>query len=217
MSCCSNSVEANLEDLNLRVRISENTHFCIPIVPVAGIVMLAMAMGQAKVAQLTDSTLPGAFSILVLVMCGWFSCVYGPCCSGRGLSRAALRSRWEQRFLFAWRLLFSTFTLVLIVDDHRRAPDDLSARLRLLPMLAPHLIIVYGSLGALHSAMPIPRDELIKLLAVQATMNLLRCLLVVKVTHEWELAIMGVYLGSGSSVLGYTLIRLAGWRIDRMR
>ena len=81
-------------DFNLDLRITAGRSYVrAPVVSAASMVLLAIAIGQARLSQVTGSILPGAFSILVVIICCWFFCVFGSCCRGRGLSIAALRGR----------------------------------------------------------------------------------------------------------------------------
>ena len=47
----------------------------------------------------------------------------------------------------------------------------------MLPTLAPLLILIYGGLGAVHGTLPLPHDESLAILALQASLNVARCAL----------------------------------------
>jgi len=182
---------------------------CIPLVPASAVLFLALVIGQASLAHRTGGTLEDAFTSVAAFLCVCFVLVYGPRSKRCNLQMAALRNRWEPRFLFIWRLLFFTFQLLCICDDTRRPIHERVARLHLLTSLAPRLILIYGSLGFLHGALPIPRDELRSLLAVQVALNVFRCTLLGLATSEWLLSLLGVCLGSISTVVGFLLSQQA--------
>ena len=87
----------------------------------------------------------------------------------------------------------------------------------MLPTLAPLLILIYGGLGAVHGTLPLPHDESLAILALQASLNVARCALVAHATGEWELGALGVCLGSLTSILGFSLISLTGSRVHPRR